>query len=182
MVSMLIALVASSPASIRATWSLEATREATSPAKRWPKNSIGSATTCQKKRVVVTSDSLVSMRARQTCCIQVSRPCMAAASASPISRPATTSPLLWISTSSTKVLVMVGTASPGSTSIRVASTAKASGVRALPSRLRSPLTMPGCLALRRNSGPGSKPRQMPVKPSSNSSRVSTRGPSAGSLR
>ena len=176
-----MALVASSPEIICATLSLEATRLARSPAKRWLKKVMGRVTVCQKKREVAISESLASMRAIQLCCSQVSTPCRTAVVASPIASGQTRLSLRGISTSSTNILESVATASPGTTSINVTSTTKKSGMRVWPSlanRLRRTL---GGEPLRRNPGPGWKARQTPVKPSSNSCIEIRRGPPPGSL-
>ena len=122
MVSMLIVLVASSPEISAATLSLEVTRLAMSPAKRWPKKAIGRVTTWRKKREVVTRESFVSIRARQSCCSQVSAPCMTAAVPRPIRSGRSRVSLRGMSTSSTNTLEIVGTARPGITRIRVAMT------------------------------------------------------------
>ena len=61
-----------------------------------------------------------------------------------------------------KTLIMVGTATPGTTRARVASAAKASGREDWPNRWRSPRTRFGGAPPVRNSGPGWNPKQMPA--------------------
>ena len=73
-ISRLTRLVASSPESNDATVSLISILDTMSPLNRCAKNSIGSRSTCQKKRLDPTVASLVSMASSPRCCSHVRSP------------------------------------------------------------------------------------------------------------
>ena len=153
--------MASSSDSNLATVSFDETRFTRSPGQRWPKNGIGSVTRCQKKRVVIRMESFASIRARNARCNHTRAPCSPAADTSPISRATTQSPLPRISTLSTNTRAIVGTATPGTSNVSVATVANASAPRAFPKRARSPRTMLGFEPPFRKRMPGAKASPMP---------------------
>ena len=130
----------------------------------------------------IRSDSFVCKRSSATCCKDETTSCMNAATPMPVTIAGSHSVRCPTRKLSTNARVSAGTAMPGITSSRPASTANASPARVRPSLLSRAAVRPGRLPPGWKPGPFSNPMTIPVNDSENSSSLTTRGPAAGSLR
>jgi hypothetical protein len=158
-----------------------AIRFAMSPAWRWAKNSIGSASTCHRKRLIIVTVSLVSRRSSNDCWQAVMSARAIAATAIPISNGTSQLLAFRIRMSSTKILEKAGITIPGTTSARLMATSRATACfEPLKSRPRMRNGF-GLLPAFLKSAVGAIARTTPVKAASNAAMSISRRPTPGSL-
>ena len=177
----LSALAATPLESSRAICSLADTRLAMSPAWRWVKNSTGSAITCQRKRLIMTTASLFCSLSSSDCRSIVSMARNNAVTAMPISSGTSQSVACWIRIWSTKILENPAATMLGTTSAKLTSTSRpTAGFE--PRNSRNSNRRPcGLLPSFLNDPDRSRVSATPVNARSSSAMSIRRRPTAGSL-
>ena len=121
-------MAATPPESRRAICSLAATRLAMSPAWRWVKNSTGSAMTCQRNRLIITTASLVCSRSSSDWRSMVRMARNSAVTPMPISSGTSQLSACLIRMSSTKILENPAATMLGTISAKLTTTSSATAV------------------------------------------------------
>ena len=177
----LSALDATPLESRRPICSLAPTRLEISPAWRWVKNSTGSAMTCQRKRLTITTESLVCSLSSSDWRTSVSSARTSAVRPMPISSGMNQLPVCWIRMLSMKICEKPAATIAGTTSARLTSTSRATGAFDERNSRSSSFNPSGLMPDRWNSAVGSIVSATPVKARSSSTMSVRRRPTAGSL-